>query len=440
MDFNKLLNAAKEKGITDIEVYERVSEAISVETFNSKIDKNTVENSTEIYVRGVYNNHIAAIYVENDSDDEIENIIKRLIENAKVIESNDPYFIYEGDKDYPKLEEKENDFDEYSLDDLANLCIKYENEFKAKCPNIVNSKSVIEIYGNYVSIKNSNGLNVNKKSRNAVFVIQTMIKVENDVKTGFAFQYLNNIKDIDKEKAYKFAVERPLSSIGAKSYKSSQYPVVFENKVASSLIATFSSMFSAEVVLKKASPLQDKIGTDVFGKNITITDEPLNKISFNQTPFDDEGVKAFNKEVVKDGKLVTYLHNLKTAKMMNTKSTGNGFKDRSGNIAVSISNLCFKTSNISFDDMIKDIKEGIYITSIQGLHAGANSVSGAFNLQSSGYVIRDGKIAEAVTLIIVSGNFIDMLNDIKCISNDFEINSNVGTGSILVNSLSVSGK
>ncbi len=440
MDFNKLLARALEKGIKELEVYEKVSEAISVETFNSQIDKNTVENSTGIYVRGVYNNHIAAIYVEKDSDDEIENIINRLIENASIIESNDPYFIYEGDKDYPEIALKENDFDEYTLEDLAKVCVKIENDLKAKCDKILNSQAAIGIDSNYVSIKNSNGLNVSKKSRNAIFYIQTMIKVNDDVKTGFYVERLNNIKDINLDKAYKFAVERPLSSIGAKSYKSAQYPVLFENKVASSLIATFSSMFSADVVLKKASPLQDKIGDVVFGKNITITDEPLNEKSFYQTPFDDEGVKAFNKEVVKDGKLLTYLHNLKTAKMMNTKSTGNGFKDRGGNIAVSISNLCLKTSDVSFDDMIKDIKEGIFITSIQGLHAGANSVSGAFNLQSSGYVIRDGKISEAVTLIIVSGNFIDMLNNVACISNDFEINSSVGTGSILVNSLAISGK
>ena len=111
----------------------------------------------------------------------------------------------------------------------------------------------------------------------------------------------------------------------------------------------------------------------------------------------------------------------------------------SGEIGVAPTNLCFKASNNTFDEMIKDIKEGVFITDLMGTHAGVNPVSGAFNLQSSGFMIENGKITKPITLIIVSGNIIDVLNDVKCISNDFEVNGRVGTGSCYIGSMQVSG-
>ena len=89
--------------------------------------------------------------------------------------------------------------------------------------------------------------------------------------------------------------------------------------------------------------------------------------------------------------------------------------------------------------MIKDIKEGVFITSMMGQHAGVNPVSGAFNLQSSGFMIEDGKITKPVTLIIVSGNIVDVLNNVNCISYDFKNFGRIGTGSAFINSLAISG-
>lgn len=110
------------------------------------------------------------------------------------------------------------------------------------------------------------------------------------------------------------------------------------------------------------------------------------ELATSKDTFDDEGVKSTEKTLVENGKLITYLHNLKTASIMKTKSTGNGYKaSASSSVGVSPSNLYLKPGKIEFAEMLKAVDNGIYVNSVQGLHAGLNPISGDFNLQASGF-------------------------------------------------------
>ncbi len=439
MDFNKLKNECFKAGIKDIEVYQVTSNEVSVSTFNGAVDDNVICSKNEMYIRGVYNNHIATIYTELDSDSEIENIINRIKSEASVIESNEPYFIYEGSNEYKTLVDVKHDYDDYTQADKIKLCQSLENYFKKNSIYVDTTSVALEVTEKAVSIKNTKGLNVSRKSKTALVYADAVIKKDNDVKNNGYYTFLDNLSDLNKDDYFNFVVKRSVDSINAKSIKSNKYPVVFENKQFSSLISCFLSMFSADAVNKKLSLLDSKLGKKVFGDNITISDLPLCEKSYRKITFDDEGVASLDTTVVLNGVLNSYLHNLKTARLFNTSTTGNGFMNSDGVIDVAPTNLCFKTSDISFDEMIKDIKEGVFITDLMGTHAGVNSVSGAFNLQSSGFMIENGRITKPVTLIIVSGNIIDILNNVKCISNDFEVNGRVGSGSCYISSMQVSG-
>lgn len=439
MDFNKLKKEALASGIKEIEVYQVKGDGALVSTFNTEVDDNSCHFTDELYIRGVYNKHITSLYLEHDDDSEIESVINTLKSNASVTESNDPYFIYEGDKNYPVIPDNKNDSDEFSQADRIKICQDIEAFLKAKSSYITNTEASIETEAKTISIQNTSGLNVSRKSSDLTLYVSTVVTKDNDVKNGHYFEHLNSLKDIDYNLIYERALKRPLDSIGAKSIKSGHYPVVFENNAFASLVSCFWSMFSGDEVVKKLSLLDGKLGQKVFGDNIVIEDLPLCETSFNKFTFDDEGVSAKNTTVVENGVLKSYLHNLSTAKMLNTTSTGNGFKTGSGNVSVAPTNLCIKCSDTSFDDMIKDIKEGVFITSMMGQHAGVNPVSGAFNLQSSGFMIEDGKITKPVTLIIVSGNIVDVLNNVNFISSDFKNFGRIGTGSAFINSLAISG-
>lgn len=438
MEFYKLKNEASKNGISEIEVYKVISKGQSLSLFNGNVDDNVSFEKKEVYIRGVYNNHISSLYIENDDESQIPYIINTIKNNAFITESNDPYFIYEGDKEYPIYKENKQLY--MSLNDMENISLKIENYLKEKSSKLTNVSVSFDYEHEEVSIENSNSLNVKREKEVLALYVSCVVSDGNDTKNGSYFTFLDSIDSIDYDKIYEYALKRTLDSLGAESIESKKYPVLFENKMFSSLMSCFLSMFSGEAVIKKMSLLEGMLGEYVFGKNITIKDLPLCSKSYNKYTFDDEGVSAKDTTIVKDGKLLTYLHNLTTAKMLDNKSTGNGFKNASGNISVIPTNLCFNYDDISFNDMIKDIKEGVFITSMMGQHAGVDPVTGSFNLQSSGFMIENGKITRPVTLIIVSGNIKDVLNNVVCMSNDFEVKGKVGCGSVFVKSLQISGK
>lgn len=439
MDFGKLERICREKGISEVEIYHIQSEGAEVSTFNGEADHNTVYSKNEMYVRGVYAGHIVSLYVERDSEDEMERIAEDIVENAKVIESEDPYFIYGGDPEYPRLPEVSHDFAQYSQADMLALCRKTEDFIKSKSEFVTDTKAGINVETETVTIENSNGLCVSRRDAGAAIACLGIVKKDNDVKQGVYIDVLNNLGDIDFAKIEKFAVTRALASVGAKTMTSGHYPVVFENKMFASLLSCFLSMFSGEAVVKKISLLGDRLGQKVFGDNITIIDEPLREEAIRKYSFDDEGVAASSTAVIENGVLKTFLHNLRTAEMLGAAPTGNGFKDGSGDIIVRPTNLCLAGGEGTLDELLAPIPDGVFVTQLMGQHAGVKPISGAFNLQASGFRIRDGKLAEPVTMIVVSGNILDLLNNVEAVASDFEINSGIGCGSVLVGSLAVSG-
>ena len=168
---------------------------------------------------------------------------------------------------------------------------------------------------------------------------------------------------------------------------------------------------------------------------ITLVDDPLYEKGVFQHSFDNQGVACYKKNLIDKGVFQTLLYDLKTAKMFNTKPTGNSFG------GISPTNLCLECGSTSLEDMASTIKDGLLITSLQGLHAGLNPVSGDFSAQASGFRIEQGKITYPVSLIVVSGNFLKLLQDVVIVGNDEFISYNgVSAPSIKIRELSISGK
>ena len=441
MDFNKLKEAALAAGITEVEVYSVHKHGIEISAFNGVVENNTSYSTNVMAVRGVYNNQITAFYEENCSDEVIPSIVAKIKDNCSIKNSVDPFFIYPGDESYPELQEKEVDFDKYTLEDKVNICLNLHNKLK-EASEYVSKTEVSYSEDSYeVSIVNSNGLNVSKSGRHGFVVAEAVCEKDGETKVGFEYEKISSIENSNFDDLAKAAVEKAVSGFGAESIPSGSYPVVLDKKVVSSLLGAFSGIFAATQVLRNMSFLKGKLGEKIFGDNITLIDDPLSLDAPSQSSFDDEGVACFTKSVVENGVLKTYLHNLTTAAMMGTKSTGNGNKpDISSSVGVSPSNLYLKAGDVSFDDMVSSVENGVYVTSVQGLHAGLNPISGSFNLQSSGFMIENGKVTKPVTLIILSGTLQEMLNNVKHVGSDFEFKRGVGSPSLLIESMAISGK
>jgi PmbA protein len=441
MNFNLLKQEALKLGINEIELYSVKSKGIDMSFFDGAVEGNTTAFEDVLCVRGVYNNHIATVYTEHNTDAEIPFILKTIIDNAKFITKEEPYVIYSGDDEYPTVAEKESDFSDRPAYEKIELANKVDKMLKEKCPYTFKTECGYAENEYEYSIVNTNGLNVSKKGKNAYLVAELIAVKDGDMKTSYDYMYIHKFDDIDLEKFTDKIIEDAVSQFGADSVPSNKYNVVLDKGAVRSLLGAYAGVFCADTVLKKMSFLEGKIGEKIFGDNVTIIDDPLNELAISQDTFDDEGVATKSKVIVENGVLKTYLHNLTTAMMMNTKSTGNGFKHGVHSpVAVSPKNFYLQPGNNTLDELFEAIGDGLYITDFEGLHAGVNAISGEYSLKCSGYKVTNGKKAEPVTLIIMSSSIQETLSNIYLIGNDFEFRGGIGASSIALKDVPISGK
>lgn len=435
MNYKKMIEIAKEIGIEEIEIIVKKTESKEIELFDRNVDKNVTSSLERCSIRGAYNGKLANVATENLSDASCREVLELLKDNCMSITSDEPYVIYEGSKRYPKIKRDAKDFSLVSsktkLDDLYRL-----NDLVKELDNrITNINVSYSEEKETTRLINSKGLDLKKSFSYGFMVADVVMKDEEDVRDEFGYQLKLDYNDFNVEELAKEIVTRLQKKLHPVQIESKNYPVILENKMVISLLSAFTSMFSSEAALRNMTLLKGKEGQKIASDLITLVDDPLYEKGVFQHSFDNQGVACYKKSLIEKGVFQTLLYDLKTAKMFNTKPTGNSFG------GISPTNLCLECGSTSLEDMASTIKDGLLITSLQGLHAGLNPVSGDFSAQASGFRIEQGKITYPVSLIVVSGNFLKLLQDVIIVGNDEFISYNgVSAPSIKIRELSVSGK
>ncbi|NLG82856.1 MAG: TldD/PmbA family protein [Bacilli bacterium] len=443
MNYDYLFKRAKELNISEIEVYTEEKAGLDISLFNGVVDKNVMFKTTGVALRGLYNGQMGYVSSEYVDDDKIDYLLERLIDNAKVLTIEEKSFIYEGSENYPEVEERALSFTEVSTWEKVKLLQELEKKIKEKDIRIASvANCMYKETKVTIEIRNSKGLNLKKTDGYCFVYASAVAKDESDVKSGSDYRIVKNFSEINLDKLAESIVKRAVGLLNATPVESKKYPVILENEVFADILGAFQAMFSGESVLKKLTLLKDKLDEQVANTNITIVDDPLCQDAYVQQTFDDEGVSCYRKEIISKGVFKTFLHNLKTAHALNTQSTGNGFKaGLNSPVGVRYTNLYVEKGYTSLEDMIKGTEEGLLITDVQGLHSGVNPISGDFSLQASGYLIQNGVIAKPVTLIVIAGNFLELLKNVEEVGNDLVFTyQQIGCPSIKVSSLQVSGE
>ena len=370
-----------------------------------------------------------------------------LINNAKnsadLIENDDEAFIYEGDEKYSKVRTYSEDLQNIDPSKMIELALSTEEEAKKYSDKVVNINGCKISYSssNY-GIYNTKGLELTNKGNILTSYVVPVVEDKNGKNDGVGYVVASSLDEVNPKAIAKQGVEEALSKLGGKSIPSGSYKTIIYNEAMVQLLETFASTFSADATQKGLSLLKGKEGEIIASPVVTIIDDPLMNDGLASAPFDDEGVATFTKALVSEGKLVTLLHNLKTANKQGVKTTGNGFKSSyASSVGVSESNLYLQEGKMTFDQLMSEIGEGVIITDLAGLHSGANVVSGYFSLAAKGFYVENGKKTFPVEQITVAGNYFDLLKNIVVIGNDLKFPmSNIGSPSVIVEGLSIAGK
>lgn len=447
--FIKLLfERAKQAGFSDCEVYISTGEEFEVNVFKGEILQYTSAASEGLGFRGLYNGKMGVSATQVYDEESADQLIENALEAAKLIENEDEQFIYAGDQEYPSVKLYEESLEQVSAAEKIALAKEIEKAVYAQDEKVKQTEAaeVITMSGS-CRIVNTKGLDVSYKSNIAAAYAVPVVADEGKASSGMGTKHGQDFAVLasEKDEMVAEAVKEAIDFLHAESVPSGEYAVLLRNDAAGSVLRTFSGIFNAENAQKGLSLLKGREGETIAASCVSIIDDPLRDGSMASSPFDDEGVATYTKSVVENGVLKTLLHNLKTANKQGVKSTGNASRaGYSAPVGVSPSNFYIQPGERSMEEMAASIGEGLLITSLQGLHAGANGISGDFSLGAKGYRIEGGKIGAPVEQITVAGNFFKVLENIVEVGSDLRFGmpggSVMGSPSLWVKSLAVAGK
>lgn len=441
MKYDKFFALAKERGITDAEISISTSYSLSFSLFHGEIDNYETNTSSTFMARGIYKGKMGAIVSDVYDKNSAELFVNTIISNASVIENNDPVFIYKGSPKYKKINTFNKDLSKISIDEKLKKLYELEKKIKEADPRIVEVQVVgFEESSSSNTILNSHGLKLTQKNNN-YFIYGGAVASENgQVKTGFDFFFENDFNKINIDELAKSIAKDAYSKLGGYQCDSSTYKAVLSQDVVSSLLSAYINNAIAEDVQKNSSLFIGKLNQKVASRKVTVEDKPLARTLFARG-FDDEGVATKNLPIIKNGILQTYLYNLTTAAKDGVESTGHGAVGGGSKVFTSTWYLEMKAGKKNLEELFKEVNNGVYITEVQGLHAGLNPRSGNFSLQSTGFMIENGKVTHGLDIITVNGNLVDLFNNITEVGNDSkEFISGMKCPSVIVKKIAVSGK
>ncbi len=376
----------------------------------------------------------------------VDQLLDGALENAALVESEDEQFIYAGDDKYPELKLYNPALEEITAAQKIEMARKLEKLTLEQDPRIAQVEDcAIFSSSDFRAIHNGSGLDVTNRVNLLGGYVAAVARDGEKVNTGFEMFFTMKPEEIDLEKVARRAAKEALDGLDAVQADSGAYRVLLRNDVAATLLATFSGVFSADSAQKGLSRLKGREGETVAAECVTLMDNPHLETSAASTPFDGEGVATQPKAVIEGGRLNTLLHNLKTARKQGVKTTANASRPGyAASVGVAPTNFYFKPTDVGFEEMLEKLGDGLLVTDLQGMHAGANPITGDFSLAAKGFAVHGGKLGEAVAQITVAGNFYELLKDVEAVGGDLEFRSPgascFGSPCLLVKRLSVAGK
>jgi len=230
----------------------------------------------------------------------------------------------------------------------------------------------------------------------------------------------------------RYAAERALARLNARKLSTRKCPVLFEAPLAAGLLGAFVQAVSGGALYRKSTFLHDSLGKQVFGSHIQIHENPHLPGAMGSAPFDEEGVRVHERDVVRDGVVEGYFLSTYSARKLGMKTTGNA----GGSHNLTLTSSLTQPAD-DFAGMLRKMGTGLLVTELMG--QGVNYVTGDYSRGASGYWVENGVIQYPVEEITIAGNMVEMFKQIVGIGSDALVRGTKETGSILIEQMTIAG-
>ncbi|HXD45933.1 MAG TPA: TldD/PmbA family protein [Pseudolabrys sp.] len=254
----------------------------------------------------------------------------------------------------------------------------------------------------------------------------------------YDYSSVRHLADLDSpDKIGRTAGERAIARLNPRKVTTRKVPVVFDPRVAGTLVSHLAGAVNGAAIARKTSFLQGRLGQKVFADGIRIIDDPLRKRGLRSHPFDGEGVAGKRLALVDDGVLTTWILDCATARELGMKTTGHAARGVSSVPSPSASNLHMEAGTLSPAELMSDIKDGFYVTDLIG--HGANMVTGDYSRGASGFWIVNGACTYAVSEVTIAGHMSDIFRGLTP-ANDLTFRYGINAPTVRIEGLTVAGQ
>ncbi len=258
------------------------------------------------------------------------------------------------------------------------------------------------------------------------------------METDYDFTSTVHAADLDSaEEIGRSAGERTVERLNPRKVTTRRVPVVFDQRIANSLIGHVASAANGASIARKSSFLRDKLGQQIFGKGIEIIDDPLRVRGLRSRPFDAEGVATSARKLIEDGVLKTWFLDSATARELNMQTTGHANRGVSSTPSPGPTNLYLVAGVKSPDELIAEIEDGFFVTSLIGM--GVNLVTGDYSRGASGFWIENGKKTFPVSEVTIAGHLSEIFKSLTP-ANDLVFRYGTNAPTVRMEGLTVAGQ
>ncbi len=437
-----VLARAKKRGATEADVVVADGDTFSVQVRLSAVDRLTKAREKRLGLRVFIGKRSATASTSDFSGESLDRLVADTCALASAVVADD----VSGLPDAPAMAEDLPDLDLYdptvlSTDAQIELAKRAEAAAMAMDQRITNSEGAdFNSASGRVVLGNSHGFLGDYRS--STFSV-SVSPVATDAGSGgmqreswYAVQRkyakLDSPESVGQE-----AARRTIRRLGARKVPTTKAPVVFDQEMAGSLLSHLCSAASGYALYKGASFLIGQLGQKLAPDFVTVYDDGRIPGGLGSRPFDGEGLPTRKTTVMDRGRLASYLLDSYSGRKLGLASTGNASRGVGEGPSVGPSNFYLVPGSKSPTDIIRSVKNGLYVTELIGF--GVNMVTGDYSRGAAGFWIENGELAYPVEEITIAGNLKRMFADIELIGNDLEFRGRIASPTVKIGEMTIAG-
>lgn len=409
-----VLDLAKKHG-AQADVIASSGESFSLKADQGELSEYKVTSSQVIGVRVIKDQHVAISYSESLTPENLARMLKQALINASYTKKDPTQQIRAENSKLETCQPEIFQTDNATAEQKIELALTLESQIREK-PHV--QSAPYNGYSDQISrvvLGNTLSAHCTHQERTLTCYTSALIDYNDKQSMHFAVSVARNFEALEPKKIIENAYDIAYSLLDGMPIPSKQYSVIFEQNCLSELLSAFGNCFSGDSAKRKTNPWRDKVGELVASPLLSFHDVSYMPAGQAIKSFDSEGFATGDTVLIENGTLVGLLHNSATAAYFNVKHTANAGRSAKGALNVSSSHDVIFPGKSSHAEITAG--EYLELIELQGLHSGADAISGEFSFGASGFLCRDGKRIQPVRGITVAGNFYTMIKEVEAVSD-----------------------